>query len=70
MRHQIIGLGLAEPFLDRSFDPHQTGAELIFRQFTDGAYATIAEVIDIVDLPAAIAKLNQDFDDSGDILVR
>jgi len=70
MRHQVIGFGLAETFLDGTFNPHQTSAELVFSQFTDATHATITEVINIIDFAATIAQLNQNLDDGKDVFVR
>ena len=35
MRHQIVGLGLIQTFLNSTLDTGQAGTELVFRQFTD-----------------------------------
>ena len=61
MRHQVIGFGLAETFLDSTLNAHETGTELVFRQFADATDATVTQVIDIVDFAAAIAQFHQRF---------
>ena len=61
MRHQVVGfLGLTQALLDGALDAHQTGAELVLGQFADGTHAAVAEVVDVVDLAAAVAQLDQD----------
>ena len=70
MRHQVIGFGLRQAFLDGTFDAHQSGTELVFRQFANGTHATIAEVIDVVDFTATIAQFDQDLDDFDDVARR
>ena len=70
VRHQVLGLGLAEPLLDRALDAHQAGAELVLGQFADAAHAAVAQVVDVVDLAAAVAQLDQDLDHLDDVVVR
>ena len=70
MRHQVFGFGLAQPLLDRALDAHKPGTELVFGQFADDAHAAIAQVIDVVDLAAAVAQLDQQLHRVGDVFVR
>ena len=58
MRHQIVGFGLSQTFTNGTLDTNKTGTELVFCQFTDTADATIAQVVNIVNLAFAVAKLN------------
>ncbi len=69
VRQQVVALGLAEALLDRALDADEARAELVFRQFADRAHATIAEVIDVVDLAAPVAQVHEDLDDGDDVLV-
>src|SRR5690606_37260569 len=62
VRLEVFGFGLAETLLDRAFNTYQSGAELVFGQFANAAYATIAQVIDIVDLATAVTQLDQHLD--------
>jgi len=55
MRHQVVAFGLVQTLLHGPLNPHQTGAELIFRKFTNGTDTTIAQVIDIVNFAATVA---------------
>ena len=48
--------------LHRALDAHQAGAELVLGQLADRAHAAVAEVVDVVDLAAAVAQLDQDLD--------
>jgi hypothetical protein len=67
MRHQVVGFGLIQAFLHGALDPHQTGAELVLREFADGTHAAVAQVVDVVDLAAAVAQFHQDLDDFDDV---
>ena len=69
MRHQVFGFGLAKTLLDRALNSHETGAELVFRQFADATHTTVAEVVDIVDLAVAVTQLDQDLDGLEDVFV-
>ena len=66
---QILALSLAEALLDRALDAHQSRAELVFRQLAHRAHAPVPEVIDVVDLAAAVAQLDEDLDDRDDVIV-
>ena len=70
VRHQVFGLGLREPLFHGALDAHEPGAKLVFRELTDRAHAAVAEVVDVVDLAAAVAQLHQDLDHRDDILRR
>ena len=63
VRHQVVRFGLRQALLDRALDAHQAGPELVLGQFADRAHAPVAEVIDIVDLAAAVPQFDQDADD-------
>src|SRR5258705_443254 len=69
MRHEVLGLRLRQPLLDGALDAHQARAELVLRELADRAYAPVAEVVDVVDLPAAVAQLDQDAHDRENIVV-
>ncbi len=69
MRHQRFGLGLAETFLHGLLDARQARAVLVLGQFADAAHAPVAEVVDVVDLAAAVAQLDEDLDHVEDVLV-
>ncbi len=70
MRHQVFGLGLAQALLDRALHANQAGTELVFCQFANDTHPAVTEVIDIVDLAAPIAQLDQQFHRVGDVFVR
>ncbi len=69
MRHQVIGLGLPETFLDGTFHAGQAGAELVFGQFTHGAHAAVAEVVDVIDLAVPVAQIDQDLHHCDDVII-
>ncbi|EXI74155.1 MAG: hypothetical protein AW07_02293 [Candidatus Accumulibacter sp. SK-11] len=70
MRHQVVRLGLRQALLDRTLDAHQAGAELVLRQFTDRTYPPVTEMVDVVDLAAAVAQLDEQLDHFDDIARR
>src|SRR5690606_981314 len=47
VRHQVLGLGLAQTLLDGTLNTHQAGTELVLGQFANTTYTTVAQVIDI-----------------------
>ena len=69
VRHQVVALGLRQALLDRALDAHQPGAELVLRQLADRTHATVAEVVDVVDLAAAVAQLDEHRDDREKVVV-
>ena len=56
---RLSAFGLAETFTNGALNANKTGTELVFGQFTDTADATIAQVVNIVNLAFAVAKLEQ-----------
>ena len=70
VRHEVLGLGLREPLLHRALDAHQAGAELVLRQLADRAHAAVAEVVDVVDLAAAVSQVHEDPDHRDDVVGR
>ena len=49
LRGEAVAFRLVEAFLDGAFHAHETGAELVFREFAHAADAAVAEVVDVVD---------------------
>ena len=69
VRHQVLGLGLAETLLHRPLDADQARAKLVLGQLADAAHPAVAEVVDVVDLALAVAQVDQDLDDRQQVLV-
>ena len=69
MWHQVIRFSLTKAFLDSTFNPDQPCTKLIFSQFTDTPYTTVAQMVDIVDLAASIAQFDQNLDDRKNIVI-
>ena len=69
MRHQIIRLGLTETLLDRALHTRQTGTELVLSQFTHRTDTAVTQMIDVIDLAATIAQLDQDLHHRHDVLI-
>jgi hypothetical protein len=69
VRHQGLGLGLTETLLHGLLDPGQTTAVLVLGQFTDATHAAVTQVVDVIDLAAAVAQFDEDLDDVEDVVV-
>ncbi len=69
VRHQVLALGLREALAHRALHAHQARAELVLRELAHGTHAAVAEVVDVVDLAAAVAQLHQDLDHRHDVVV-
>ena len=65
--HQVLGLRQAQPFADRSFDAHQADSELVLGHLADASDAPIAEMVDVVHLPATVPDLDEGLEDVRDI---
>jgi enamine deaminase RidA (YjgF/YER057c/UK114 family) len=69
VRHQRVGLGLAQALLDGLLDARQARAVLVLGQFAHAAHAAVAQVVDVVDVAVAVAQVDQDLDHVEDVLV-
>ena len=69
MRHDGVNIHRTHAFLDRAFHAQQTNAILIFHQFANRPHAAIAEVINIINLPAPILQVEQYAQRRHDILL-
>ena len=69
LRHDRVDLDRRHALLDRALHAQQADAILIFHQLADRAHAPVAEVIDVVDLAAAVAQRHQRLDDRQDVLL-
>jgi len=67
VRHKVLGLSLRQAFTHRTLDAHQPRAELVLGEFADRAHTAVAEVVDVVDLTAAVAQLDEDADHFDDV---
>ena len=70
MRHQVFCFRLTQALFYSTLNTNETRAELIFCQLAHATYTTVAEVIDIINLTAAVTQLNQNLDRFEDVLVR
>ena len=70
MGHEVFSLCLTQALFDSALNTNQACTELVFSQLPHTAYATVTEVIDIIDLTATVAQLDQDFDRFEDVVVR
>src|SRR5947207_620255 len=68
LRHQRLDVLQAHALLDGALHAHETDAVLVLDQLADGAHATVAQVVDVVDLAVAVLELDQVADDLQDVL--
>ena len=71
VRHERLNfLRHAHALFDRALHADQTDAVLVLHELADGAYATIAKVIDVVDRTTAVLELDEPANRLKDVLVR
>ena len=66
---RFSALGLRQALLHRALDAHQARAELVLRELAHRTHAAVAQVVDVVDLAAAVAQLDEDLDHGDDVVV-
>jgi hypothetical protein len=59
VRHHRVDVDRAHPLLDRPLHPQQADAVLVLQQFADRTDPAVAQVVDVVDLAAAVAQADQ-----------
>ena len=68
VRHGRVDLDRAHALAHRALHAQQADAELVLHQLADRAHAPVAEMIDVVDLAAAVLDLDQHLDDGDHVL--
>ncbi len=68
LRHDRVDLDRAHALLDRALHAQQADAILVLHQLADRADAAVAEMVDVVDLAAAVAQVDQRLDHGEDVL--
>ncbi len=68
LRHQPFAFCHRQTFFDRTLNAHQTYTELVLGHFTHAAYATVAQVVDIVDDAFAVTDVDQGLQHRNDVL--
>ncbi len=59
----------AHALLDRALHAQQADAVLVFHQLADRAHAAVAEMVDVVDLAAPVAQVDQRLDHGEDVFL-
>jgi hypothetical protein len=59
VRHDRVDIDRAHALLDRALHAQQADAVLVLQQFADRTDPAVAEVVDVVDLAAAVAQADQ-----------
>ena len=68
VRHRRIDLDRAHPLAHGTLHAEQADAELVLHQLADRAHPAVAQMVDVVDLAAAVLDLDQRADDLEDVL--
>ena len=69
LRHGVGDIRRPHPLAHGALHAHQAHAVLVFQKLADRAHAAVAQVVDVVDLAARIAQLQQHANDLDDILL-
>ena len=69
VRHDGVDLDRAHALADRALHAQQADAVLVLHQLADRAHAAVAEMVDVVDLAAAVLEVDQHLDDREDVLL-
>ncbi len=68
LRHDRVDLDRGHAFADRALHAEQPDAVLVLHQLADRAHPAVAEVVDVVDLAAAVAQVDQRLHHRDDVL--
>ena len=69
VRHHRIDLDRAHALADRPLHAQQADPVLVLHQLADRAHPAVAEMVDVVDLAAAVLELDQHLEDRQDVLL-
>ena len=69
VRHDGVDLDRRHALADRALHAQQADAVLVLHQLADRAHAAVAEMVDVVDLAAAVLQLDQHLDDRQDVVL-
>ncbi len=69
LRHHGVDIDRGHPLLDGALHAQQADAVLIFHQLADRTHATVAEMVDVVDLAPAVAQVDQRLDDRQNVFL-
>ncbi len=69
VRHHRVDIDRAHALADRALHAEQADAVLVLHQLADRAHAPIAEIVDVVDLAAAVLQLDERLDRAQDVLL-
>ena len=69
LRLNVVQILRAHSFANGSFHPEQSHTILVFHQFADGTYTTVAEVVNIINFTLAVTQFAKSFNDSQNIVL-
>ena len=69
VRHHGVDLDRAHALADRALHAQQADAVLVLHQLADRAHPAVAEMVDVVDLAAAVLEVDEHLEDREDVLL-
>src|SRR5690606_11795927 len=69
LRHDRVDLDRRHALLDGTLHAQEADTILVLHQFADRTHAAIAEIVDVVDLPLAVAQIDQRLDHCDNVLL-
>ena len=69
LRHDGVDLDRRHALLDRPLHAQEANAILVLHQFADRTHTPVAEMVDVVDLAAAVAQVHQRLDHRQDVVL-
>ncbi len=69
VRHDGVDLDRAHALADRPLHAQEADAVLVLHELADRAHPAVAEMVDVVDLAAAVLELDQHLEDREDVLL-
>ena len=69
VRHHRVDIDRAHALADRPLHAQQADAVLVLHQLADRAHPAVAEIVDVVDLAAAVLQLAQDLHRAQQVLL-
>ncbi len=69
MRHHGVDIDRAHALADRPLHAQQADAVLVLHQLADRTHPAVAEIVDVVDLPAAVLQLVEDLHRAQQVLL-
>ncbi len=69
LRHQAFAFCHRQTFLDRTLNTYEANTELVLSHLADATYATVTEVVDVIDDAFTVANVDQSFQYGNDVVL-